>query len=426
MKKLMTVFLAAALVFAVAGQASATALETSGELRVRSWYLDGYVTQKNHIDYWDQRLRLNMDWAVADGVKIHARADIYEGQWGSNNAATSTGGLSNVNTQQISFDQVNMTFAWPGTPLTFVLGRQDVSWGTGVDVEQDNRDRAKVYAKFGDWVAGVSYDKNVETFADQGNKKDDNRAWTAYVTGPVGDFKIGILGAAYDDGTKTAPNTVDRKFLKGNAWVMGKIAMVEVKAEASYLSGDSGKQQANGSSQDLTGFGAYAGAFVPVGPVKLGFEGIYVQGDDPETADKDEGGAYSDYQGPFWSVIFYQNMDYPGLGLDSNTSSYDKDRQVANAVAGKFSAVYAAPIKGLTIIGNALYASADKVADGVDKAMGTELDLIAVYGITDNVSVTAGVGYAILGDYWKGKLGAAAGDVPDNPIGTVVAFNVKF
>ena len=37
MKKLMTIGLAAAMMFAMAGKASATALETSGEFRARYW-----------------------------------------------------------------------------------------------------------------------------------------------------------------------------------------------------------------------------------------------------------------------------------------------------------------------------------------------------------------------------------------------------
>ena len=84
MKKLMTIGLAAALVFTVAGQATATALETSGEFRARSWYLNNYVDRRESTEWWDQRLRLNMVWPVAEGVKVNARADILEGFWGDN------------------------------------------------------------------------------------------------------------------------------------------------------------------------------------------------------------------------------------------------------------------------------------------------------------------------------------------------------
>ena len=92
MKKLITIGLAAALTFAVAHQASATALETSGEYRARLWQLGNYVASDKSTEMWDMRLRLNMVWPVAEGVKVIARADIMEGLWGDNvEVATTTG-----------------------------------------------------------------------------------------------------------------------------------------------------------------------------------------------------------------------------------------------------------------------------------------------------------------------------------------------
>jgi hypothetical protein len=51
---------------------------------------------------------------------------------------------------------------WPGSPVTIQIGRQDASWGTGLFVKSDNRDRFKVTAKFGDTIALYTYDKYIE------------------------------------------------------------------------------------------------------------------------------------------------------------------------------------------------------------------------------------------------------------------------
>ena len=59
--------------------------------------------------------------------------------------------------------------------------------------------------------------------------------------------------------------------------------------------------------------------------------------------------------------------------------------------------------------------------------MGWEFDVIAVYGITEKVSFTLGVGYALLGDYWKSApVAAGSGRKPDDPLGVVAAFTSRF
>ena len=94
MKKLMTIGLAAALMFAMAGKVSATPLETAGEYRARLWILNNYFESGKQSEFWDQRLRLTMTWPVAEGVKVQARADIMEGFWGDQLQTATDDGLS--------------------------------------------------------------------------------------------------------------------------------------------------------------------------------------------------------------------------------------------------------------------------------------------------------------------------------------------
>jgi hypothetical protein len=61
-------------------------------------------------------------------------------------------------------------------------------------------------------------------------------------------------------------------------------------------------------------------------------------------------------------------------------------------MAGKVSASFA-PMAGLSLYGAAVYAVRDQVAAGVDDQMGTEFDLVANYGIAENVTLTVGGGY---------------------------------
>ena len=183
MKKFMTIVLAAALVFAVAGQASAAALETSGEYRGRFWYLDNYKSD-NSSEFWDQRLRLKMGWKVSDTVSVNARADVLENTWQTVGADAS----------EIDFDWANVAFAWGTANLT--VGKQDVSWGPGVYAKADNRYRAKIGSKFGENSWSFAWDKMVET----GKEFDED--WNGYSLGfvmPLAGWKFGVLGVYSDN-----------------------------------------------------------------------------------------------------------------------------------------------------------------------------------------------------------------------------------
>jgi hypothetical protein len=415
MKKLMTIGLAAALMFAVAGQVKAAVpLETTGELRVRMFYLKSYAgaVAKNDAfnEFWDQRLRLGMNWQVADSVKLVARADILEGFWGDNTAVTAADAPAK---DQIHFDWVNMQFTWPGTPLAFTIGRQDASWGVGILTKLDTRDRFKIVGAFPFGSLVALYQKRKEVFANHDtNSMDDNRQYALAYVGKGGGWSFGVIGI---DTIFEADPAVDTQHYIFDGYAMGKAGLADLSFEAFYLTGKS--DYAAKADVDLSAFGAYVGAFMPAGPVTIGVEGAYNAGNKPGTANKNEGALAMDYQGPFWSVVLFNNMDLPGYGGET---SYPGNTGVSNALAGKLTVV-AKPVPALTIVGAAVYATRDKVAAGVKKPMGTELDLIFVYAITPNVSCTVGAGYLITGDYYK-----SGGKEADNALAATSQFVLKF
>lgn len=417
MKKLLTIAVAAVLMFAAAGQAQA-ALETSGEFRARYWNLGNYLKDGATAEFWDQRLRLNLDWPIAEGVKLHARADILEGSWGDKlvvEKPTDTPDIysyvSDSNTRPaISWDQVNLQFAVPNTPLTVTVGRQLAAWGPGLFVAADNRDRFKLTAGFGGVTALYTYDKYTEvgSLAHDKSDIDDRRQHSVGAIAKVAGWNTGLIyGIVQDDSSPTHSLTLHAI----DGYAMGKLGPVDVKAELTVGFGED-DHDAPTADQDLEGLLAYLGLSMPAGPATLGLEGVFAQGNDPDTVDN-EGALRSDYQSPFWSVILFNNMDYNGF---DNQNDYSQDFGLTNAMAGKASASIA-PMAGLSLYGAVVYAVRDQVGAGVDDQMGTEFDLVANYGIAQNVTLTVGGGYLIAGDYY--------GDI-DDPWGAVVAFTTKF
>jgi len=415
MKKLLVVLLAATLLSVTSIAARAAALESGGEIRVRGWWRDNYLKDETSHEFWDQRLRLGLNWPVAERVRVQARADILGGAWG---------GEDHISRQAIVFDWANLQFVWPGTPLLVSVGRQDVSWGTGFWVQADNRDRFQVAAKLDPVVIVFAYDKFTEVFADHGTW-DDQRGWAVGAVADAVGFRFGLIAAYLKDESRLRFPAGDLRYAAGDFFATGRIGPAELRAEVACGSGTIDRDAPLGDL-DASGLGGYAGLFLPLGPlVTLGLEGAYARGDDPETASKNEGFFAADYQGPYWSVIFYNNYDHSGYASDSQSSSTDLDFSVRNAITGKFS-VACTPTKNISVTAAGLYAAADQTRDGVANAMGWEFDLVAVYGITGNVSLTAGIGYALLGDYWKSATIAVGGGKPDNPLSGMIAFTTRF
>lgn len=456
MKKLMTIGLAAVAVLTLAGQAKATALETSGELRARAWYVNNYVVNKRGTEWWDQRLRLNMVWPVAENVKVNVRADILEGFWGENSVTSTTAvaedPLTGAHTVTVTssgvaakpavdFDHVNMVFTWPDTPVTFTVGRQDVSWGPGFYTKADNRDRFKFGIKFApELTIGFAYDKNKEIFAahESGGGIDDNRGFTLSATGAAAGWSYGALVAYAINETTPATGDGVTKRIPVSAYLMGKAGVVDLKVEATYITGSN--KLNNQAQVDVTGLGAYVSVGVPAGPVNVSLEGAYAAGNDPATPEN-EGGFRADYQSPFWSIILYNNFDHPGYlgsatGNAVTSTGPAGDFGVTNAMAGKMT-ISMTPVKKFTLILAGVYAQALQdvrittaavPAKGNVPAvpartttysgnLGTEFDLVAMLNITDNVYFLGGVGYLMAGDFF--------GDV-ENPFGAMLSFNVKF
>jgi hypothetical protein len=397
MKKLTTVFLAAALVFAVAGQASAAALETSGEYRGRYWFLSDYngfkgkaaaATADDSQDFWDQRLRLKMDWQVAEGVKVGARADILETIWQTDAAPVAFPNTNGDPAKEIDFDWAYVAFNWGPTVLS--LGKMDVSWGTGMYAQVDNRYRLKITGK----ANAIGYGFAWDTFYESNDQlvNDDDKGYSAWVTGTFNGWSTGLLGLYR---LQEQDPTVSKDAMAFDVFAKGAFGNAKINAEAFYGFGTydySGKPDV-----DASAFLAYVGAFLPLGPVGAGFEVAYATGDDPGTLDKNEGAYFMDYNGPFTSFILFNNFDLDGW---NSVYSGGADKGVNNALALKASGTFAAS-QQLSFMGALVWAKADQTRANQDSDMGVEIDLLAKYALTANVTVQAGFGYLAAGDFYN-------------------------
>lgn len=377
MKKFMATMVGAALVFAAAGQASAAVLETNGEYRGRFWYLDNYSQVKadqESQDFWDQRLRVKMAWKVSETVSVIARADVLEFTWDtvSNEAATD---------KEIDFDWGYADIGFGG-PTKLQVGKMDVTWGLGVYAKADNRYRARIATKLGEIPMAFAYDKMNEQHFDVGVEHDD---WDGYSLGaviPMGGWKFGVLGVYSDNGP------ADTNLMGIDLTADGMIGPAKFLFEGAYGVGEVG-------DKDQEGLMGYVGAFMPIGPLSVGFEGGYAQGDDPKSGDI-ENALSHDYNGPFSSFILFNNFDLDGW---NSVYSGGADRGLNNALAAKASATFAFSNQ-LSLMGAVVWAQADEKGARKDDDMGIEFDALLKYAMTENVTLQTGVGYLAAGDYF--------------------------
>jgi hypothetical protein len=457
MKKLLTIVLASVLVVAFVAPAMAMHFEMNGQLRVRSWYLDNYWPQvgtgdqKGDFEFVDQRFRTTLTWGLTENVFLKARADINEGFWGARIGVPSesvetdpvTGQINRVilpNTttskEPIAFDHMYMQFVWPGAPLTFIIGRQDVTWANKIFAGADPRDRLKIVYKGGNWAFGAAYDKNQESFQNELiGAGSDNRNWALFTVGNVAAWKVGLLYVLnLDETTIGAPVPFgvgsgiarDRTLHMFDVFANGAVGPVSIKSELTWATGDANAPE---PEIDRNGLLAYVGGFFNAGMVNAGLEFAYAKGND---TDADQSGVLKmDQHGAFNSIVLFNGLDYPGydaLYLQNNASAGvpagnapGADQNFANAWALK-GTVTASPSEKITLIGAVVYASRDEVLPGVDEDMGWEFDAIGVYNIYDNLAWTLGFGYLSLGDFYT----AGDGSDLDNPWGVMNRIEVKF
>jgi len=458
MRRVLTVLLVSVLTFVLAAPAAAMHFEMRGQLRVRSWYLDNYwprVTdgnQKGDFEFVDQRFRVHLNWGITEFVSLKARADINEGFWGARIGVPSesvetdpvTGQINRVilpNTTvakaPVAFDWMSLQFRWPGKPVRVVIGRGDVSWGTGIFAKSDPRDRALVAAKFRGWILGGAYDKHQESFQNELiGAGSDYRGWAAFAIRNVAKWKLGaVYSLQLDETTIGAPVPFgagtglsrDRSLGTLDAFAIGATGPVSWKAEVAYVI--HGKLRSPEPELDRSGFIGYVGGFFNAGMVNLGLEFAYAQGED---AGGDlTGNLKMDQHAPYTSIILFNGLDYPGydsLYLNSNATpgvppgnAPGFDQNFANAWSVK-GTVTNSPTERLSLVGAILYAKRDEVLPGVDREMGWEVDGMLSYSIYDNLAYTLGIGYLFTGDFYTNDDGSGA----DNPWGMMNRIEVKF
>jgi len=402
MRKLLIGLLAIGLVFFFVGPSFATDVSMSGAYRVRGFYFANGASALKYAaggnapeQYYDQRFRLGMKFAVAEGIGLEARGDILEKKWGEADPAA-----------EFDFDKA---YGWFQTGIgTFTLGQNsDNTWGTAFADQELFTDYIQWTNTFGPVFGLFRVVKGTEADKGATNADLDTDYYKAAVIYGWEGGQAGLLGVYVRDAANrniAAPGDYMSEWWVWAPYMKATFGPVYVEAELLWKTGTEKDYETAGVQDvDFDGMSYYVQAKMNLGPANVGFMYAYVSGDDPTTNDNEAG-----YTGSDWnpSVVLFNDQ---GTG---NCAGATFGVVGGNTVGSKVYQIFAgvSPIEKLSLNFALSQFYVDEKNDGAvvhgDDDLGTTADIMASYKIFDSVTYYVQFGYLWAGDYWKGAAGS--------------------
>jgi hypothetical protein len=444
MKKLWIVLLSVALIMAFAMPVCAADVKFSGSYIAQGYYENNRALLKDGgaslSNTW-QRLRVQTDFQIQEGLKLTTRFDAMEKIWGaSRSTATAANSSGNdIESENIKFEHVYLwANLWGG--LLRVGYQQQSVFGTAFADSGDSTYGPRIRYDYviGPWTLIALWDKIEGTQYYSASGPSGNVGVSSYQVDAtaekyVGAFmynwskgNTGLLFYYYllsnNSGPAATPTSSDTGY-KGQFWVFdpyvkAQLGPVYVEAEVAYWTGKQRKYEVAGGGTgttpdvNLDGFSAYVHATYDFAPMYAGVNLVYVAGDDKGTLDKVESGPPGGTDFNPCLLLFNYDLGRWNGSLGSGAGAASMSGGIQNAMLGQvFFGIK--PIPKLDLRASYTVAQADKDGSSTnwqDKNYGSELDVTATYKIYDNLSYMVGFAYLWAGDYFKGTDSSAKVD----------------
>jgi len=354
MKKLWIALLSALVVFAIAMPASAVDVKFSGTYHVWGLFdknhslLDneaivnapilaaGGAQQYGSQAFFQQRLRMQTEFKVVEGLSLVTRFDALEKKWGDRRWAGAVDSVSRASTgvagvavqENIEFERAYVDF---NTGIgKFLVGYQNfISFGTLFGDSSATRPGIKYIVPVGPVTIIAAFEKSTENnsgrptsagatafysdadadiydlgFVYKGKGIEAGAIWQYSRNATLRNNTTITIGGvpfvtAFDLGMLSNIHVLDPYFKAtfGPVYIEGEAAIIYGKAQwENKLAADQAIQLITGlgpslaTDIDMFGYGIALGARVDLAPVYFGLNFAYITGDDPATPEKKEGG----------------------------------------------------------------------------------------------------------------------------------------
>jgi len=424
MKKFWIVLLSLGLVAAFCMPAAAVEVKWSGSYIITGSYENnrGFLADSVSTAFYAQRLRLEPQFKVAEGLTLNTRFDALERVWGQNGVgAEATDTASERNTAQEQNIQFRRCWVEFNVPFgQFWAGYMpDGIFGIGSFGSLDSEGPTFFFlTKLGPIVPIIGWEKVLEGGVSQGKPDTDFDKYFVGATYYGRPGEIGLLWVWYKNDAG-APGGYKQSWY----WLEshGKYTWGPLFAEYEFvyewgkqLLWQNGLNAVMGPDVDVSALEYYVNLKYTAGPAYVGFQYGFNSGTDWDklkSDHKDTGFMIPGYGVWQPTLILYNDW------MDRFAGSYGKT--LANpAFANNFNAfanggsfadanlfqLYAGynPIPKLGLKASIAYVVADTTLPNQDDKIGTEFDMQAAYKIYDNLEYMVGFGYLWVGDYWKG------------------------
>jgi len=441
MKKLWIVLLSVTLIMAFAMPLFAADVKFSGSYIIQGYYENDRALLSNGgaslMNVW-QRLRVQTDFKIQEGLSLTTRFDALEKIWGASNYAINPGPgnpLANANGQDSDSQNIKFTHVYISANILGGLLRAgyqtQAKFGTDFadSGEQYYGPRVRYDYVVGPWTFIALWDKieGSEYYSPAGPSGNignslyqvDSQA-DKYVGAFVynwGKGETGLLIYFYNISFESGPQEPTADQHKSRYWIFdpyvkAQMGSLYVEGEVVYITGKAAEWQnpsISGQDVDRSGWEAYVTGTYDFAPMYAGATFVYVEGNDPSntTTNTSGAGGGTDFN-PCLMLFNYDLGRWEGkMGYGSAATTMSGG--IANALIGQVF-IGVKPVPKLDLKASFTVAQADKNGTSVNwqsKNYGNELDLTATYKIYDNLSYMVGFAYLWAGDYWKGTNAAA-------------------
>ncbi|HOD36340.1 MAG TPA: hypothetical protein PLR20_09770 [Syntrophales bacterium] len=468
MRTLLIVFVVFGLVVVCGAPAPAVDIKVSG-----TYYAAG-VYESNHSlrnedgrelltgsgrasssSFVSQRLRLQPEFKIAEGLTLSTRFDAVEKKWGDSSwgkvhtwdntnrpvdaAAPADDSGYTVPGNRIR-TQENLEWERAYVDFNTAIGRfmvgyfNCICYGTKFLDSDAARAGVKWMYPMGPWTFVAQWEKPHEggSYGTGGSAPTlaySNKDLDVYSLSVDYRWKSGTAGAMlqyyYDGfydysgtsgtvlnpvGGATAAEGFVRKLYTINPYAKATFGSLAIEAEGWYGFGKWADFRDSRDDVDLEAYALYAKAKYSMGAFYVGALGSIETGDDRSSTDKVEGSVLGSsslplFMGQAWDpfLLMFNNPmnnwtgNWSGYGTGNAAINYMED----NCMLWQIFAGWNATPKLLLEVAYG-QAKADEQGTAVDDDYGAEFDLTATYKIYNNLSYMIGFGYWWVGDYFKG------------------------
>ena len=414
----------------------------TGSFYAAGMYLDNtsFMTdgEKPSTAFYYQRMRIHAEFIATPALKLITRFDAMERMWGHVRSTVPLVTANDADSAGTRAENENIAWDWAYVNYKSAIGVFDVGYmnygSTGTIFGNNSMPQARIKYTYiiGPFTINPAISKvaeNNRTALAPGVLTTDRDRDVYHLLG-VYKWKGGLAGFnvnyyRYAD-NRTAVTPYTRKYYLFTPYVIAQVGPVALQAEFNYATGkDSYEPPATRQDADIESISGWVDATVDFGMFYAGGSIAYVSGDVDSSDNKVKNVLNG---GRDWNpclIMFNWDRFYWQGALNGWTSTFGTVTTATSDVGIMNNAWFGQirggvrPIADLDIMASVSYAEADKLPTGfIKRDYGWEVDVVATYKITSNLSYMVGAGYLFTGDYFVAGKGVtttpATADVEDN------------